>query len=80
MDSPGRAGHDVMQVRFLESIKGGGGCYSVGTHVLKDQPVAHLQVRQAAQFNNAVKAIARWSPNATGVPDLIWLSFLLESG
>lgn len=41
-NSPGRAGHDVVQVRFLEAIKGRGGCYCVGPHVLKDQPVTNL--------------------------------------
>lgn len=78
--APGRARHDVVQIRFLEAIKGRGGRYGVGPHVLKDQPVANLQVRQAAQLNDAIQAVARRSPDATGIPDLIWLSFLWESG
>ncbi|KAG7225155.1 hypothetical protein INR49_014786, partial [Caranx melampygus] len=52
------AGHDIVNVRSLEAIEGGGGCHGVGTHVLKDQPVAHLQVREVALLNNAIKAIA----------------------
>lgn len=66
-----------MHVRSLEAIKGGGGGHSVGTHVFKDQPVTHLQVRQVALLNDAIKAITCWTPDTARVPDLIWLWLLL---
>lgn len=74
------AGHDVVQVRFLEAIKGGRCCHSVSPHVLKDQPITNLQIWQTTQLNDAVEAIARWSPDTTRIPDLLWLSFLFENG
>lgn len=67
-----------MNVRSLEAIEGGGGCHCVGTHVLKDQPVAHLQVRKVALLNNAIKAIAGWAPDTARIHGLIWLWFLLD--
>ena len=75
-NSPCRARHDIVYVRPLEAIESGGGSHSVGTHVLKDQPVTHLQVRQVTLLNDAIKAITCWTPDATGVPDLIWLWLL----
>lgn len=75
--SPGTAGHDIVNVRSLEAVEGGGGSHGVSTHVLKDQPVTHLQVRQVTLLNNAIKAITRWAPDTAGVPDLIWLWLLL---
>lgn len=66
-----------MHVRSLEAVKGGGSSHSVGTHVLKDQPVTHLQVRQVALLNDAIKAITCWTPDTARVPDLIWLWLLL---
>ena len=66
-----------MKVRSLETIEGGGGSHGVGTHVFKDQPVAHLHVRQVTLLNNAIKTITSWAPDAAGVHDLIWLWLLL---
>lgn len=66
-----------MYVGSLEAIKSGGSCNSVGTHVLKDQPVTHLQVWQVTLLNNAIKAITCWTPDTARVPDLIWLWLLL---
>lgn len=77
MYSPGRAGHDVVNVWSLEAVEGGGGGHSVGTHVLKNQPVADLHVRQVTLFNNTIKAITCWAPDTAGVHDLIWLWLLL---
>lgn len=74
---PCRAGNDVVDVRSLEAIEGGGCCHSVGAHVLKYQPIAHLQVRQATLLNNTIQAITCWAPNTAGVEDLIWLWLLL---
>lgn len=74
---PGTAGHDIVNVRSLEAVEGGGGSHGVSTHVLKDQPVTHLQVRQVTLLNNAIKAITRWAPDTAGVPDLIWLWLLM---
>lgn len=75
--SPGSAGHDVVNVRSLEAVEGGGGSHRVGTHVLKDQPVTDLKVRQVTLLNNAIKAITCWAPDTAGVHDLIWLWLLL---
>lgn len=66
-----------MQVRSLEAIECGGGSHSIGTHVLKNQPVTHLQVRQATLLSNAIKAITCWTPDTAGVHDFIWLWLLL---
>lgn len=66
-----------MYVRSLEAVKGGGGGHSVGTHVLEDQPVTHLQVRQVALLNDAIKAITCWTPDTARVHDLVWLWLLL---
>lgn len=74
---PGEAGHDVVYVRSLEAVKGGGGSHSVGTHVLKDQPVAHLQVRQVTLLNNAIEAVTCGTPDTAGVKDLVWLWLLM---
>lgn len=74
--SPSRARHDIVYVRPLETVESGGGSHGVGTHVLKDQPVTHLQVRQVTLLNDAIKAITCWTPDTTGVPDLIWLWLL----
>lgn len=74
---PSSAGHDVVNVRSLETIEGGGGCHSVRTHVLKYQPITNLHVRQAALLNNPIQAIAGWAPNTAGVHSLIWFWFLL---
>lgn len=62
-----------MYVRSLETIKGGGGSHSVGPHVLKDQPVTHLQLRQTTLLNDAIKAITCWTPDTARVLDLISL-------
>lgn len=78
--APGGAGHDVVEIRFLEAVEGGRGRDGVGPHVLKDQPVADLQLGQAAQLNDAVEAVARRPPDAAGVPDFVRLPLLLESG
>lgn len=51
---PGRPGHDVVNVRSLETIKGGGSSNSVGTHVLKHQPVPHLEVRQGTLLHDPI--------------------------
>ncbi len=67
-----------MNIGFLEAIEGGGCGYSVGTHVLKEQPVAHLHVRQAALLHNAVQPITGRAPNAAGVHALVRLGFLGE--
>ena len=77
MYSPGRARHDIVDVRSLEAVEGGGGGHSVGTHVLKDQPVTHLQVGQAALLNDAIEAVTRRAPNTAGVHGLVWLWLLL---
>lgn len=69
-----------MNVRSLEAVEGGGSGHGVGTHVLKDQPVTHLQVRQVTLLNNAVKAITCWAPDTAGVHDLIWLWLLFTLG
>lgn len=74
--SPGGAGHDIVYVRSLEAVKGGGGGHSVGTHVLKDQPVTHLQVRQVTLLNDAIQAITRRTPDTARVHDLVWLWLL----
>lgn len=77
--SPGRAGHDIVNVRSLEAVEGGRGSHSVGTHVFEDQPITDLQVRQVTLLNNAIKAITSWAPDTAGVHGLIWLWFLLVS-
>lgn len=74
--SPGGAGHDEMEVRSLETIEGGGGGHGVGAHVLEHQPVAHLQVGQAALLHDAVQPVACRAPDAAGVHDLIGLWLL----
>lgn len=76
---PGAAGHDVVDVWPLEAVEGGRGGDRVGAHVLKDQPVAHLQLGQVALLHDAVEAVARWTPNTAGVHFLIWLWLLLAS-
>lgn len=75
--SPGSAGHDVVDVWFLEAVEGGGGSHGVGAHVVKDQPVAHLQVRQVTLLHDAVKAVACRAPDTAGVHGLIRLWLLL---
>lgn len=69
-----------MDVWPLEAVEGGRGGHSVGAHVLKDQPVAHLQVGQVALLDDAVEAVARWTPDTARVHDLIWLWLLLAAG
>lgn len=78
--SPGGPRHDVVDVRPLEAVEGGRGGHSVGAHVLKDQPVTHLQVGQVALLDDAVEAVARWTPDTARVHDLIWLWLLLAAG
>lgn len=78
--SPGRAGHDVVDVGPLEAVEGGGGGHRVGAHVLEDQPVAHLQVGQAALLHDAVQAVAGRAPDAAGVHGLVGLWLLREEG
>lgn len=75
--SPNRATHDIVNVWPLEAIESGRSRHSVGSHVVKDQPVAHLQVRQLALLNNTVEPITGWAPDTAGVHDLIrlWLLF-----
>lgn len=65
-----------MNVGSLKAIEGGGCCYSVRTHVLKHQPVTHLQVRQVTLLYDSIEAVACWAPDAARVHDLIWLRFL----
>lgn len=75
--SPDRVGHDIVNVWPLETIEGGGGSHSVGTHVVKDKPVAHLHVRQVTLLSNAIEAVTGWAPDTAGVHDLIRLWLLL---
>lgn len=75
--SPGRAGHDVVKVRPLEAVECGGGGHGVGAHVLKQQPVAHLQVGQETLLSDTVQPIARRPPDTARVHGLIRLRLLL---
>ncbi len=71
-----------MHVRSLEAVKGGGGGHGVGTHVLKDQPVTDLQVRQVALLNDAIKTVTCWTPDTARVHGLIrlWLLSIQRDG
>lgn len=77
MYSPGGAGHDVMDVWSLEAVEGGGSGHGVGTHVLENQPVAHLHIWQAALLHDTIQAVACWSPDTAWVHGLIGLWLLL---
>lgn len=79
-DSPGSTGHHIMDIRLLEAIEGGGGRNSVGTHVVKDQPIAQLQVRQLTLLHDTVQAVACRPPDAAGEQVLIRLWFLHRGG
>jgi len=63
-----------------KAVEVGGRRHRVGTHVLKQQPVAHRQVGQAAVLGDAVQAIAGGPPDAARVHGLVWLWLLLGKG
>lgn len=67
-----------MDIRFLEAIEGGGRGHRVGSHVLKQQPVAHLHVRQAALLHDTVQPITGRAPNTARVHALVRLGFLQD--
>jgi len=67
-----------VHVRSLEAVEGGGGGHSVSTHVVKDQPVTHLQVGQVTLLNDAVEAVASRAPDTARVHDLIRLWLLID--
>ena len=73
---PSCAGHDVVDVWLLEAIEGRGRSHSVGPHILKQQPLSHLHIRQSAHLSDAIQAVTGWSPDAAGVHTLIWLWLL----
>ena len=53
--------HHIVDGRSLKSIDGRSSSDSVSTHVLKEHPIAHMQV---IVLNNVVQAITDWSPDA----------------
>ena len=66
---------DVWRCKAVE-VRGGG--HGVRPHVLKQQPVSHLQVRQAAGLSDAVQPVTGGPPDAARVHGLIWLWLLLK--
>lgn len=73
---PGHSGHSVVNWGWGRSLERGGGQHRVGPHVLKDQPVPDLQLRQFQAICNSVQPIASWSPEAAVVQGEIWGGFL----
>ena len=56
-----------MKVRSSETIEDGGCDTGVGPHVFKEQPVAHLQVRQVTLLYYVVGITSGLSPDTAGI-------------
>lgn len=65
-----------MKVWSLEAIERRGCSHSVGTHVVKYQPVTDLQVWQIALLYNAVQSITGGAPDTAWVHRFVWLWLL----
>lgn len=46
------------------------------SHVIKDKPISHIQLRKKTAFHNLIKLITGWTPKAACKQRLIFLVFL----
>lgn len=76
--SPHGSRHHVVDGGSLEAVEGGGRSHRVSAHVLKEHPVTHVHLGQAAALHNPIQAVTRGAPDAGGVVLLIWFGSLCK--